>query len=151
MLYISASCLCFLCFTSYGLQQLPSGGHQQNAVMPGVCYGDSLVLVIHGYFPRKRQDAGRERVSKQLDRDGVCLQQAALPVVPKGSVSEEHLFVQVAFAHQGEEQVAARAQEDQRRPAGHLQLVPQTRFAVVHHRMADVVAEHSAADVVQNL
>lgn len=119
--------------------------------MPGVCYGYSLILVIYGYFPRKRQNGGRKRVSKQLDRDCVCLQQAALPVVAKGSVSEKHLFVEVAFAHQGEEQVATRAQEDKRRPAGHLQLVPEIRFAVIHHRMADVVAEHSTADILQNL
>lgn len=119
--------------------------------MPGVCYGYSLILLIYGYFPRKRQDAGRKRVSKQLDGDCVCLQQAALPVVTEGSVSEKHLFVEVAFAHQGEEQVAARAQEDKRGPAGHLQLVPETRLAVIHHRMADVVAEHGTADVVQNL
>lgn len=79
------------------------------------------------------------------------LQQTPLPVVTKGGGSEKHLFVAVAFAHQGEEQVATRAQKDERRPAGHLQLMPKTRLAVIHHRMADVVAEHSAADVVQDL
>lgn len=57
----------------------------------------------------------------------------------------------MAFAHQGEEEVAARAQEDERRPAGHLQLMPKTRLAVINHWMADVVAEHGAADVVQDL
>lgn len=49
----SAASMCFLCFTSYDLQQLPSCGHQQNAVMPGVCYGHSVIPVIYGYFSWK--------------------------------------------------------------------------------------------------
>lgn len=81
----------------------------------------------------------------------MCLYQAPLAVVAKGGGGEERLPVAVAFAHQGEEQVAAGAQEDERGPAGHLQLVPEARLAVIHHRVADVVAEHGAADVPQDL
>lgn len=119
--------------------------------MPGVCYGYSLTPVVDGYFPWKRQNAGGKGVSEQLERHCVCPEQAALPVVTEGGVGEKHLFVPVALAHQGEEQIATRPQEDKRGPAGHLQRVPETRLAVIHHRVADVVAEHSTADVVQDL
>lgn len=92
------------------MQQLTSGGHHQNPVMPGVCNGQSFAAVVHGNFPRKRQDTGRQGVSQQLDLDAVLLQQSQLPVVAEGDVGEECQLVAVAFANQGKEEVAPGAQ-----------------------------------------
>lgn len=78
--------------------------------MPGVCYGQSFIAVVYGHFPRKRQDAGWQGVSEQLDPHCVRLQQALLPVVMEGAISKKRQPVAVAFAHQGEEQVAMWAQ-----------------------------------------
>lgn len=133
------------------MQQLPSARNHQNSVMSGVCYGQSLVVVIYSDFPRERQDAGRQGVSVQLDPHRVRFQQALLPIVAEGSISEKHQPVAVAFAHQGEEQVATRSQQDQRGPTGHLQFVPELRLAVVDHWVADVIAEHGTANVPQDL
>ena len=119
--------------------------------MPSVCYGQSFPAVVYGDLSRKRQHAGGQGVPVQLDAHCVCLQQTLSPVVTEGEVSEERQPVAVALAHQGEEQVAPGSQEDQGGPAGHLQVMPQARLAVVHYRVADVIAEHSAPDVVEDL
>lgn len=119
--------------------------------MPSVGHHQPLADVIHGNLPRERQHAGGQGVSQQLDAQLVLLQLAALPVVAQGGAGEERQLVAVALAHHGEEQVSPRAQQDQRGPAGHLQLVPEERLAVVDHRVADVVAQHGAADVVDDL
>lgn len=92
------------------MQQLPSRGHHQDSVMPGVGYGQSFIAVVYGHFPWKRQDTGWQGVSEQLDPHCVGLQQTLLPVVMEGAVSKKHQPVAVAFAHQGEEQVPTRAQ-----------------------------------------
>lgn len=99
------STLCLLP-TSYDMQQLSSRGHHQNSMMPGVCYGQPFLAVVYGHFPRKRQDAGWQGVSVQLDPHGVRLQQALLPVVTESGISKKRQLVAVAFTHQGEEQVA---------------------------------------------
>lgn len=119
--------------------------------MPSVCYDQSLVGVVYSHLPREGQDAGWQGVSVQLDAHCVLLQQALLPVVTEGAVSEKHQPVAVAFAHQGEEQISTRTQEDQCGPAGHLQVMPETRLAVIHHWVANVIAKHGAANVVQDL
>lgn len=76
---------------------------------------------------------------------------AFLPIKSKGGVGEEVQFLGVALTHQGEEQIASWTEQNQSRPAGDLQLVPKTRLAVVHHRVADVVAKDGAADIIQDL
>lgn len=119
--------------------------------MSSICNGQSLLAVVHGHLPRKRQDGGWQGVSVQLDAHCVRLQQALLPVVAEGAVSKKHHPVAVAFAHEGEEQVATWPQQNQRGPAGHLQLMPETRLAIVYHRVGDVIAEDSAADVGEDL
>lgn len=137
--------------TSYGVQQLSSRRNHQNPVMSSVRYGQSLLNAVYGHLPGERQDAGRQGVSVQLDAHCVCLEEIPLPVVMQGAGRKQRQPLAVAFAHQGEEQVAAWAQQDQRGPAGHLQVMPEARLAVVHHRVADVIAEHGAADIVQGL
>lgn len=119
--------------------------------MPGICYGQSLLAVVDGHLPRKRQDGGWQGVSVQLDAHCVRLQQALLPVVAQGAVSKKHHPVTVAFAHEGEEQVAARPQQHQRGPAGHLQVMPEPRLSVVYHWVADVISEDGTADVGEDL
>ena len=133
------------------MRQLSGRGHHQNPVVPSVSYGQSFLAVVYSHLSRKRQDAGWQGVSVQLDSHCVGLQQALLPVVTEGAGSEEHQPVPVAFAHQGEKQVAVWSEQDQRGPAGHLQLMPEARLAVVHHRVADVIAEDGAANIVKDL
>lgn len=133
------------------MQELSSRGHHQNSVMPGVCYGQSFLAVVYSHLPRKRQGTGRQGVSVQLEPHWVCLKQTLLPVITEGAVGKKHQPVAVAFAHQGEKQVATWAQQDQRGPAGHLQFMPEACLAVVHHWVTDVIAEHGAANVVQDL
>lgn len=141
-----------MCFTSYDVQELASGGRDhQDPVVSSVGDHQPLAAVVHGNLPWKRQHAGGQGVSQQLDAQLMLLQLAALPVVAQGGACEECQLVAVALAHHREEQVATRAQQDQRGPAGHLQLVPEERLAIVDHRVADVVAEHGAADVVDDL
>lgn len=146
---LSLSCIPLL--TSYDMCQLPGRGHQQNPVMPSVRYGQPFLAVVHSHLPRKRQDAGWQGVSVQLDPHWVRLQHAPLPVVTEGAIGKKRQPVAVAFAHKGEEQVAARSKQDQRGPAGHFQFMPEVRLAVVHHWVADVIAENSTANIVQDL
>lgn len=79
-------------------------------MMPGVCYDQSFLAVVYGHFSWKRQSAGWQGVSVQLDPHCVRLQQTLLPVVTEGAVGKKHQLVAVAFAHQREEQVATWAQ-----------------------------------------
>lgn len=141
-----------MCFTSYDVQELTGGGRDhQDPVVPSVGHHQPLAAVVHGNLSWERQQTGGQGVSQQLDAQLVLLQLAALPVVAQGGAGEECQLVAVALAHHREEQVSPRAQQYKRGPAGHLQLVPEERLAVVDHRVADVVAQHSAADVVDDL
>lgn len=100
-----------MCFTSYDVQKLASGGvHHQDPVVSSVGDHQSLAAIVHGNLPRKRQHAGGQGVSQQLDAQLVLLQLAALPVVAQGGVCEACQLVAVALAHHREEQVATRAQ-----------------------------------------
>lgn len=100
----------FPLFTSYNMQQLPSRGRHQDSVMPGVCYGQSLIAVVYGHFAWKRQDTGWQGVSEKLDPDCMRLQQTLLPVETQGSVGKKRQPVAVAVAHKEEEQVPTWAQ-----------------------------------------
>lgn len=119
--------------------------------MPSVSYGQFLIAVVYGHLSRKRQDAGRQGVFVKLHPHWMSLQQGLLPVVTQGAVSKKHQPVALPFTHQREEQVATWPQQDQCRPAGHLQLVPKARLTVIHHWVADVITENSATNVVQDL
>lgn len=116
--------------------------------MPSVRYGQGFVAIVYSHLSRKRQDAGWQRVSVKLDSHRVSLQQALLPIVTQGAFRKKRQPVAVPFAHQREEQVAAWSQQDQRRPARYLQLMPKVRLTVVHHRVADIIAEDSAANII---
>ena len=120
-------------------------------MVPGVCYRQPLPPGVHRHLPREGQDGGGQRVPVESDPHRVVPQQASVPVVSEGGLGEEGEPVAVFLPHHREEQVAAGPQEDERGPAGHLQLMPQPRVAVVHHRVADVVAEYSAAHVPKDL
>lgn len=119
--------------------------------MSRVCYGKSFTAVVYSHLSRKGKDAGWQGVFVQLDSHCVSLQQTTLAIIMKGAGSEKHQPVKVAFAHQGEEQVATWSKQDQRGPAGDLQFMPQRCLAVVYHRVGNVVAEHGTSDVVQDL
>lgn len=140
-----------MCFTSYDVQELAGEGRHQHPVVSSVRNHQPLAVVVHGNLPWERQQAGGQGVSQQLDAQLVLLELAALPVVAQGSVGEERQLVSVALTHHREEQVTPRAQQNQRGPARHLQLVPEERLSIVNHWVADVVTQHGAADVVDDL
>lgn len=69
----------------------------------------------------------------------------------EGTTGKKCQPVTVAFTHHGEEKIGTRSKQDQRWPAGHLQLMPEVSVAVVHHRVADIVTKDGTANIVQDL
>ena len=123
--------------------------------MSGIGDGQLLPImvaaVVHGDLPREGEERRRQGVPVQLHPHALRRQQPPLAVELQGGVRQERQPLAVALAHQGEEEVPPGPQQHQGGPAGHLQVAPQPRLPVVHHRVADVVAEHGAAHVVQHL
>lgn len=119
--------------------------------MARICYGQLFAAVIHSHLPREGKDAGWHRVLVELNCHRVGLQLALFLVITESNISEKCQSVAVAFAHQGEEQVAAWSQQNQCGPAGDFQFVPERRLIVVDHWVADVISEHCAPDVIQDL
>lgn len=134
--------------TSYGMEQLSRRRHYQNPVMPCVSYGQSLISAVYSHLSWEGKDARWQGVSVKLDSHCMSLQQALVSVMTKGSFSKKHQPVSATFAYQGEEQVAMWSKQDQGGPARDLQFMPETRLTVVYHRVSDVIAKNSAANVV---